>query len=244
MEKQIMDCACVIHGDAYEWRYVDRLYDMLRANSNREIRLHVFTEPTRPVPTHMVRHDLVDWPGVGGPKKAWWYKIQMFDPRHFSGRLLYMDLDVVIVRNIDWIWNLNPRYFWAVHDFRRLWRPTWQGINSSIMLWDTQRWQHVWQEFQDRNIAATIKQFHGDQDFLNSVIDPAELRFIDPEQIHSWRWEIKDGGMDIKSRTYKRPDAGSVLTPKTSVIIFHGEPKPHQVLDTIIQKHWNITVDQ
>jgi hypothetical protein len=112
------------------------------------------------------------------------------------------------------------------------------------MLWEAQRWAHVWDQFQSKNLAATMKLFHGDQDFLNEAIDLKDRRFIDPDQIHSWRWEILDGGVDPRSRTYKRPDAGSVLTPKTSVIIFHGNPKPHEVPDTIIQKHWNVKVDQ
>ena len=30
-----VDCACVIHGSVYSWDYVERLYSMLIANSNR-----------------------------------------------------------------------------------------------------------------------------------------------------------------------------------------------------------------
>ena len=234
-----VDCACVIHGKKYDWRYVENLLAMLRRHSHQDVRLHVFTEPNRSVPPHMVKHALTEWPGVSGPKKSWWYKMQMFDSGHFQGKLLYFDLDVVIARNIDWAWNLSDKYFWSIRDFRHLWRSNYHGINSSMMIWDTRRFHHVWQAFQDRNIAATVKQYHGDQDFLAATLTTKELRFLPEEMVKSWRWQIKDGGFDMKRRVYHRPDAGSVLDPVTSVMIFHGSPKPHEVPDSLIQQLWN-----
>ena len=61
--------ACVIHGDMYDWRYVENLYNMLQANTQHEVKFHVFTEPSRPVPAPMIKHDLINWPGISGPKK-------------------------------------------------------------------------------------------------------------------------------------------------------------------------------
>ena len=238
MKNTVIDCACVIHGDKYTWDYVERLYSMLKRNSNYDISFHVFTEKKRTVSPHMIKHVLEDWPGISGPKKAWWYKMQMFNPAHMSGKLLYLDLDVVITKNIDWMWNQDTRYFWAIRDFKYMWRPTWKGMNSSVMLWDTTQWGKIWNEFQSRNIAATVKQFHGDQDFLNSLITEKHLRFFDQNAVQSWRWQIKDGGMDMKTRIYKKPGAGSVLDPTTAVMIFHGSPKPHETADPVIAQYW------
>ena len=61
-----VDCACVIHGTGYDFTYVDRLYSMLNRHLSRGARLHVYTEAGRPVPNHMIRHDLTEWPGVTG----------------------------------------------------------------------------------------------------------------------------------------------------------------------------------
>ena len=36
-----VDCACVIHGDVYSWKYVDVLYNMLKRNFSQEIRPNV-----------------------------------------------------------------------------------------------------------------------------------------------------------------------------------------------------------
>jgi hypothetical protein len=231
-------CACVIHGTAYDWIYVERLYNMLKANCSSEIILHVFTEPSRSVPAPFVKHNLTEWPGISGPKKSWWYKMQMFDPRHNLGRILYLDLDTVITKNIDCVWDLNEQYFWAIRDFKHLWRPTWNGINSSVMIWDTQEFSWIWDNFNSKNINATVKLFHGDQDYLNSVLSDKTRRFIDPEIIKSWRWQCKDGGLDMKSRIYRHPNAGTILDTNTAIMIFHGRPKPHEIHDSVVNKYW------
>ena len=238
---QTVNCACVIHGDVYSWDYVENLYAMLKLNSEKNICFHVFTEPDRSVPSHMVKHELQAWPGVAGAKKSWWYKMQMFDPVHNIGQMLYLDLDTVITGSIDWVWDLSPDYFWAIRDFKYLWRPNWNGLNSSIMYWDTAQFSWVWKLFQEQNINALIKQYHGDQDYLSTVLDATVLRFIPDALVKSWRWQIKDGGMDMKTRIYKRPDAGTVLDPQAKILIFHGRPKPHEVSDPVIQRLWNVS---
>ena len=234
----IVDCACVIHGNKYDWCYVERLYNMVKRHSTRPIRFHVFTEPDRYVPDHMIKHVLQDWPGIAGPKKSWWYKMQMLEPGRISGRLLYFDLDIVIVDNIDWMQGLDARYFWSIRDFRHLWRPSWKGMNSSVMLWDTTRFAWIWKEFQKNDVKIQARLFHGDQDFLNSVLTEHDLKFMDENMIKSWRWQIKDGGMDMKTRIYRRPDEGSVLLPGVKILIFHGSPKPHDVHDPVIAQNW------
>lgn len=233
-----IDCACVIHGSLYDWVYVDKLYSMLGRNLCRPVTLHVFTEAERLVPQPYVKHALDDWPGIGGPRKSWWYKMQMFDPDRFYGRLLYFDLDVIIMDSIDWMLDLNLEYFWACRDFRHHWRGAWSGINSSCMVWHTGHFAHVWREFAGDNIHAVTRRFQGDQDFLNSKINDQRRRYLDSDLVKSWRWEIKDGGMDFKKRVYKRPDAGSIIPPNTRVMVFHGQPKPHEIEDPVIQRLW------
>ena len=233
-----IDCACVIHGTAYDWRYVDVLYSMLTRHFSQPIRLHVWTEPTRKVPTSYIRHDLVEWPGISGPRKSWWYKMQMFDPAHFQGRLLYFDLDVMIMQSLDWMLALDTRYFWAIRDFRHHFRGAWWGINSSCMVWDTERFAWIWRDFCANSVTTVTRRFQGDQDFLNDRLDASQKRYFNQDWVRSWRWEVKDGGMDFKKKVYKRPDAGSVIPPDTHIVIFHGQPKPHEIKDPVILQNW------
>jgi hypothetical protein len=232
-----IDCACVIHGDAYPWIYVERLYNMLNRHISVGINMHVYTEADRPVPAPMIKHELTDW-GIGGPRRSWWYKLQLFNSKHHAGPLLYFDLDTVIVKNIDWIWNLPLKYFWTVQDFKYLWRPAHQGVNSSIMWWDTRVYDHVWNNFKLQDLPTLIKKHTGDQDYINIAVDNSLVRFLDTNKVKSWRWQCFDGGYNFKQRTYQNPGSGTWLTADTSVVIFHGKPKPADLVDPVVKMHW------
>ena len=233
----VIDCACVIHSNGYDWVYVERLYNMLQRNISLPIRFHVYTEATRSVPSHMIHHVLEDW-GVNGPRRSWWYKMQLFNPEHHAGHLLYFDLDTVITNNIDWLWQSDPRFFWAVQDFKRLWQPTNIGINSSIMWWDTRRWHWIWHEFKRQHLGDIFRKYHGDQDYLTTMIDPDLLRYWDNNRIQSYRWQALDGGYDFTTRRHITPGTGVHIDPCTSVLIFHGNPKPHNADNAVIAQHW------
>ena len=83
----------------------------------------------------------------------------------------------------------------------------------------------------------TLKNLSGIlMDNLN--INRENVRFLDENRIKSWRWQAKDGGLNFKTKRSWRPNAGTVLPPNTSVLIFHGTPKPHEVKDTWVKENW------
>lgn len=231
-----VNAACLIHGSGYDWYYVDKLYNMLCRNLSVPVTLHVYTEPERAVPAHYVKHELTDW-GFGGPKKSWWYKMQLFNSAHFAGPLLYFDLDVVIVNNIDWICQLNPEHFWTVKDFKYLWKISSFGINSSMMWWNTVKYSWIWENFNQQNIQQIVYRYRGDQDYLTDVLANRNLRYVNPEHVISWRWQASQGGYDFQRKTWYRPGAGTDIK-NSSILVFHGNPKPHEIQDPVIQQHW------
>ena len=233
-----IDCACVIHGDAYSWKYVDTLYSMLTRNLSRQVRMHVYTEHDREVPPHMIKHVLTNWPGVQGAKKSWWYKMQLFNPDHYAGQLLYLDLDTVVVNNLDWITQLSPHYFWAIRDFITIWNPESRTINSSVMYWNTIQFADVWTQFDVKNIAKICAKYRGDQDYLSAQLPIKKRRFFPDRQALSWRWQAHDGGINPVNRLPLSPGLGTRFGLETSLLIFHGQPKPDQVQDPIIKNQW------
>ena len=232
-----LDCACVIYGDTYSWTYVERLYSMLSRHLSAGVRLHVYTEADRPVPVPMIKHVLTSW-GDLGHKRNWWYKMQLFNAEHHAGPLLYFDLDTVIVQNIDWIVQSSLEYFWAIRDFKYLWRPTDYGVNSSIMWWNTDKFQHVWAGFCQQDLQSLLRKYHGDQDYITDAIPQPERRLLDANRIKSWRWQAFDGGYDFTGKTHRVPFAGTQIHSDTSVLIFHGDPKPDKISDPVIVKYW------
>jgi len=229
-------CACLIHGTAYSWDYVDKLYNMLSRHISQGILMHVYTEADRKVPAHMIKHELKDL-GVSGPKKSWWYKIQLFNQKQYKGPLLYFDLDTVITDSIDWITHQSLDYFWAPRDFKRLWRPDHSGINSSVMWWDTRKFNDVWLKFNEQNFHIIQRRYPGDQDFLSDMIPQTRRRFLDERLIRSWKWECLDGGWDFKRRKHHDPNTGTRLDG-AGVLVFHGKPNPGEVQDPVVLQHW------
>jgi hypothetical protein len=235
----IIDCACVIHGTGYDWVYVEKLYNMLTRHLPQGIRFHVYTEEGRSVPSHMIKHNLSEWSGISGPKRSWWYKMQLFNPEHHSGNLLYFDLDCVIINDISWIPQLSIDYFWTIRDFRYLQKSTHSGINSSVMWWNVDRFVHVWSDFEKLEIAQTIKRYQGDQDYIGAVIDHNQRRHFEQKQLQSWRWQISEGGYDFKRRQPQKPGTPTVVSDETSILVFHGRPKPHECIsDPVVAMHW------
>jgi hypothetical protein len=232
-----IDCACVIHGDAYSWQYVDRLYSMLNHHITPGIRLHVYTEANRSVPAPMIKHELTEWT-ITRRNRGWWYKLQLFNPVHHAGPLLYFDLDVVITGNLDWIWQRSPTHFWAVKDFKYLWRSTSVGLNSSVMWWDTRHYGHVWDSFSTLNLEKIMSIYHGDQDYISSVIPQDQLRFFDTNRVLSWRWQCLDGGYNFQKKCHLSPGTGTQFTANASILVFHGNPKPSEVQDPVILQYW------
>ena len=234
-----LHCACLIHSTGYDWTYVDRLYSMLCRHISRPIKLHVWTEASRVVPDIYIKHALTDWPDIVGPRKSWWYKLQMFDPAHaISDAVLYFDLDVVIVNNLDWMLDLPMDRFWAVRDFRYLWRTDRWEINSSVMRWTPGQWHWIWEDFSAQDRPSVIKRFAGDQDYLNSVISKDQIGWLDQQRLISYRWQAKDGGWDNHRRVYRQPGSGTEIPTDCSVLVFHGTPKPHQVHEHLVLQHW------
>ena len=234
----VIDCACVIHGTGYSWEYVDKLYSMLNRVHPNRIRLHVYTEASRHVPHHMIKHELIQWPGVEGPKKSWWYKLQLFNRDLFNGNLLYFDLDTVIVREIDWITKMDLKYLWGIRDFRYLQTPHKQNLNSSVMWFSVPQFSWLWDEFKQQNIESVMRKYHGDQDYIQAQLGVNRYRLLPDWQFQSWRWQCVDGGYNFPRRQHKTPGTGASIEPNTSVLVFHGRPKPHEVNDKVVQQLW------
>lgn len=229
-----INCACLIHGDKYDFDYVNKLYSQLTRAFSVPVVLHVFCEESREIPESYIKHSLVDW-NLTGSNQAWWYKIQLFDRRHFDGPVVYFDLDIVVTGALDWIVNLPLDYFWSIQDFRYLWRPSSTMMNSSVMYWDASRFWSVFDEF---SVARATALHRGDQEYLSTIIRPPLLKFFDHRSVVSWRWQAVAGGYDFVHRRHHDESQSAWIPDTVSLLVFHGDPKPHEVTDPIVVNNW------
>lgn len=158
------------------------------------------------VETIRLKHN---WPG-------WWSKIELFTPGLLNDKVLYMDIDTVILQNIDDL-CLHPHNFTALDNISH---PNCGEIGGGLMAW-TGDFSHLYKTFAaepERFIRECVTNRNwGDQGFIANHLGFQPLRFQHHfPGIHSLRRDLSDGHNLEAGRP--RPD--------TRIVIFNHLPKP------------------
>lgn len=132
------------------------------------------------------------WPG-------WWAKLELFRPDVFTGRVVYFDLDTLLVGDASPLFDYQGT-FAALSDFFRpeIWA-------SGVMAWDAAETSKLWE-----GIRLNVGDFRGRSDlFLNPLLPHVDrLQDLYPGLIGSYKAHKLQGG------------PGGF-----SVVCLHGEPK-------------------
>ena len=228
---------CLKHGDKYSAEYVNILHNMVQRHTTIPINFVCFTENAqgidpgieiRPIPVHT-------------EIKGWWYKPMFFNPGlGLNGTMLYMDLDIIIFRNIDNLFTFSPGKFCVIRDFNRSIQSNWDRMNSSIFRLEGGTGQHrqVYETFmQDPKYHAA--RYHGDQDWLFANVR-SDFEFWPDSWIQSYKWEMR-GRPEMSRATGKRNFAlkgTPTILEDTSVAVFHGDPNPKDCIDDWCKENW------
>ena len=202
--------ACVLWGTKFPVQYVHNLKSMVERNSTIKHRFVCLSDKkVEGVETKILK------PGYDG----WWNKLQLFDPAQNLGeRVVYLDLDTLIVNNIDWLLNYKGNFMGiedvgAVNDHQ----PHLKGVmQSGVMSFNPLMYTQIWNQ---GSIDETLpKKFRGDGEFLNAVFSPLSrdlLQNVFPGRLKSYKYQVYPN----------RPD------DKTSIICFHGRPSVIQAMN-------------
>jgi hypothetical protein len=212
---------CLKWGDKYGPEYVDRLYAGVRRHTTLPFRFICFTDDPTGITAPIQIRQLKEQPNLWG----WWYKVTLFDPSlGLSGRLIFMDLDTVIIGNIDQILAYRGS-FAILDDFIN----QGVGFGSAIMAWEGGTLGHIWHHFapQAEAMIGQIAGVHGqgDQLWIQMAQPKADLwQQLYPSQIVSYKNHCRTG-----------PPADS------RIICFWGEPRPHQAAAKLpwVAAAWN-----
>lgn len=144
---------------------------------------------------------------------GWFNKLWLFKDLT-EGRTLYLDLDTVIVGALDDIASYKVG-FAILRDF---YRPN--GLQSSVMLWSGDH-SYIYDEWEK---AGFPQVEGGDQAWLETVL----------HDYHLWQDEFAG---DFVS--YKANGCESGFPKGSKVVVFHGEPRPHQCSGWV-SKVWKV----
>lgn len=170
--------------------------------------------------------------------QGWWFKPYVFSNEiPIDGTILFFDLDLVIVKNFDYLWTHEPNKFCIIRDFARSRIKHWTKFNSSVFRLEKGQHAHVWDNLiSDFN---ALKKMHGDQDWIHLQIK-SNYAYWPDQWIQSYKWEIRSKSDLVGVNSARR--FSDVKNPSiardTSILVFHGDPKPDQVKDPIIVDNW------
>lgn len=155
----------------------------------------------------------------------WWGKMELFAPGKFdTEKILYIDLDTLIVDNIDEILRYGGNFF-GLRDFYAQY-----SLGSGFMCWRNHnaRVFQLYEKFMEDPDSNMSNNRSGDQQFiwniLSGYIEYAQDLY--PKTIVSYKKDCIDSNQCVR------------IPDNTKVICFHGPPRPKHVNSPIIKEHW------
>ena len=208
--------ACVFWGDKFSEDYVYNLKSMVERNTA--------------VPHQFVCFSDRELEGIKTVKlipgyEGWWNKMQMFNTDFKLGnRVVYLDLDTLIVDNIDWLLEYDGT-FMGIEDLGAVneHQPELKGrLQSGVMSWDYRLNSHLWNRFTS---SGESQRYRGDGEYLNHIVPKYQRDFIQK------RYKGK-----LKSYKYQVYSEG--ITDDLSIICFHGRPSIPQAMTETVTTGW------
>jgi len=232
----MLNFACVYYGDKYTrpptdpWSYLRNLYNMVERNLTVPYRFVCFTDSTVLHKQREFRGKDIDFRQFKRHDfEGWFNKLQLFSPESkLEGDTLYMDLDVVIMKNIDELATIGEsKNFVGMNDFN----PSSGLFNSSIMRFNNQYHSIIWKEYLKRK--TEFNHAHGDQDIISAIIKSHEDSIAFPDSwTQSYKWLNRKGERyHIDKMTYEQD-------PNAKVCVFHGNPNPDESPQEWVKELW------
>lgn len=222
--KQHLTVVCVKWGKKYDSEYVLKLFRGVKRHLNQEHDFVCFTDDDkglRDVKGIMIRKFTeTGWTG-------WWNKATLFSSSSkLSGRVMFIDLDTVIVSSLDKLSTFRGLFSTlGTDDFKNEGRVG--GLNSSVMLWNA-----------SSPLMSSI--FERLRLITPSVMNQCVHRFdhwLEMNLIHVPRLQTLFPKLFVEYAQHCTRDS---FPSDCAVINFPLEPKPHKVVESSrwMKKHW------
>ena len=226
----VLNFACVYYGDKYTFPYVSNLYNMVERNLTIPYRFICFTDNTVIHKQRQFKDKNIEYRQFKRHDfNGWFNKLQLFSPdSNLEGNTLYMDLDVVIMKNIECFGYIGEsKNFIGMNDFN----PTTGLFNSSIMRFNNKYHGVIWEQYLKRR--TEFNNYHGDQEIITALKQKHEDTISFPDEwTQSYKWLNRNGDRyHISKQTYEQD-------PNAKVCVFHGSPNPHDSTQEWVQKLW------
>lgn len=147
MMRRISVC-CVKEGDKYDSDYVNILHNMVKKYITIPFDFICLTEKTQGLSNEIKIINLED-----KSIKAWWNKCLLFKPGLLKGYCLYLDLDVIILKNIN-EFLIQNQYLNILSNLISYKGKVYNNINSSMLFWnaDIEEFNKIYTQYLENKI--------------------------------------------------------------------------------------------
>lgn len=218
---------CMKWGTKYGPEYVNKLYGMIKRNITLPFTLTCFTDDSKGINSAITILPLPTLNLPSGTPERGWNKLSTLQENlgDLHGEVLFLDLDVVIVGNINDFFTY-PARFAIIKDTKLKHRITG---NSSVYRFIVGEHQEVLQKFQN-NFESIKKQYRNEQAYLSAEIHSKhQLSYWPSEWCPSFKYHcMKPWPVNYFSMP--------TIPKGAKIIIFHGHPEPHEAIAGITEK--------
>ncbi|MER3413991.1 MAG: hypothetical protein C4341_07110 [Armatimonadota bacterium] len=219
-----MRVACINVGTKYDDVYVQRLYNMCLRHLPREFSFTCFTDRRRDLNPAIEQRDCTTWNLEG-----WWTKLRLFDKNVLNEEFLFLDLDNVIVRDLgplcDFATASKDASIIGMRDFH------YDTFGSTAMLVRPDDITHgIWEAFAKGEGFENLENLgrkYGDQDYIDEYVRSRRIE----AHISFWPDEWFLSYKALRKRHAADPSAARDAIEQALMIVFHGKPKQHQLLN-------------
>jgi hypothetical protein len=196
--------------------YTEKLYEMVGRNLAKgvEASFVCFTDDEEPY------HEGITKRPLHGKLKGWWNIPYVFKDGHFDDddQIVFMGLDTCIVGPLDDIITYKGDFALL----RDIYHPDrWQ---NSVMMWRANTTNDIWELFENMGFPDDLPR--GDQELIEIARKdkkPDILNDLFPGQFASFKVQASLG-----------------IPMGTSIVYFHGHPRPHEVIGNWVENVWKI----
>lgn len=217
---------CLKWGAKYSANYVNRIYNMIQRFTKRRSKLYCITDNSEGLYPEITPLPLTNMTLTG-----WWHKLSVFqaDLYGLKGSVLFLDLDVVITRDLTPLFDFEAGSFVISREFGT------DGYNSSVFRLEAGSMPYVWETFLASSDDITSR-LHGDQDWINLQVSDAktwpENWVVSYKKQCNSRIQPSYGivGKLLRDNGLFLPKDYAVFPDDTKVVQFHGKPDPEDVM--------------
>ena len=238
---------CIKWGEKFGVEYVNKLYNAVQRNLSLKHRFICLTDDAEGIVAGVETFDI-----PRADLKICWNKLALFDRgiHNIEGQILFLDLDVVIVKPIDDLFLFQPESKfvsikeWVSVDYAL---PDMTPFNASAMRFDVGAYPFIVEDFYKERDVTLIEEIFFDEaasklgqseKVTYNDLDGFPPRVFNGDQEWEYYMLYKN---NVKVDYYPEGWLASYrygFDSKARVIVFHGEPKPEQVSDEIVMRNW------